>query len=550
MVKLVISDSEGATTVVPLVRDEITIGRKEGNTIRLTERNVSRKHAQLRRVNGAYKLKDLDSYVGTLVNGARVEVEAEIGPGDTIEIGDYRIAVEREGDVQAAPPIEDEKTRVTQVRVPARLVVLAEPTPGALFALPEQGSVRIGRGDELGIRIEHPSVSREHVEIERVGDRYRVRDLGSANGIRVSGERVPEALLASGDVLELGKVLLRFVPAGETYEFDPSEALQYAPRRPRTALWAAVAGAVVALGIVVVVATSGGGDEVREAGASAPVAVVPEPTAAPAPAPTPGAAAAAPTAPDDGYADDLADCRSALQAGRFVEAVAHANEALATRPAGPDADRCRNDAQRGAEDEQAFVRGKAALDRGDAEGAYREFSALAPDSAFRGRRELAQALDALGAARIERARAVLSRNPGEAARIASSVLDVPEMPESQMAQAREMLARAQAAETSKSAPSHASAPTSSGGDARASSGGGKSAMDAASECLAAGDNECVVRVLKGRARTAQELGLLIETYRAMGQVDEAQKQMATYVKRFPTARRAEAYQKMLGRSAD
>lgn len=543
MVKLVISDSEGATTVVPLVRDEITIGRKEGNTIRLTERNVSRKHAQLRRVNGAYKLKDLDSYVGTLVNGARVEVEAEIRPGDTIEIGDYRIAVEREGEVQTAPAIEDEATRVTQVRAPARLVVLGEPTPGTQFALPDQGSVRIGRGDEPGIRIEHPSVSREHVEIERVGDAYRVRDLGSANGMRVSGERLPEALLGPGDVLELGRVLLRFVPAGEVYDFDPNEAAQYAPRRPRTALWAAVGGALVALVIIVAVATSGGDDETAEALPVTPVAITAEP--APTVAPTP---AGPPTPSDDGYERDLADCRSALQAGRFVEAIAHANEALATRPAASDAERCRTDAQRGAEDEQAFVRGKAALDRHDVDGAYREFSALAPDSAFRGRPELGQALEALGASRVAAARAALPRSPGEAARIAASVLDVPDMPESQREQARQVLARAQAAEAAKAGSSRASSSRSGDGEARGGSGG-KSAMDTASACLAAGDNECVVRALKGHAKTAQELGLLIETYRAMGQVDEAQKQMTIYVKRFPSARRAEAYQKMLGRPA-
>ena len=47
MYKLIIEDDEGKTTVVPLIRDEITIGRKEGNTIRLTERNVSRRHAKL-----------------------------------------------------------------------------------------------------------------------------------------------------------------------------------------------------------------------------------------------------------------------------------------------------------------------------------------------------------------------------------------------------------------------------------------------------------------------------------------------------------------------
>src|SRR5437870_2508443 len=52
MWKLVIEDDEGKRTVVPLTRDDYTIGRKEGNTIRLTERNVSRVHDKLRK-NGA-----------------------------------------------------------------------------------------------------------------------------------------------------------------------------------------------------------------------------------------------------------------------------------------------------------------------------------------------------------------------------------------------------------------------------------------------------------------------------------------------------------------
>ena len=47
MYKLVISDDEGKTIIVPLVRDLITVGRQDGNTIRLTERNVSRQHARL-----------------------------------------------------------------------------------------------------------------------------------------------------------------------------------------------------------------------------------------------------------------------------------------------------------------------------------------------------------------------------------------------------------------------------------------------------------------------------------------------------------------------
>jgi hypothetical protein len=57
----------------------------------------------------------------------------------------------------------------------------------------------------------------------------------------------------------------------------------------------------------------------------------------------------------------------------------------------------------------------------------------------------------------------------------------------------------------------------------------------------------VIRALNGRAQSAQELGLLIETYRAIGDSTQAYRNMSTYVQRFPTARRAEAYRQMLER---
>ncbi len=54
MWKLVIEDDEGKRTVVPLSREQYSIGRKDGNTIRLTERNVSREHARIvKKANGA-----------------------------------------------------------------------------------------------------------------------------------------------------------------------------------------------------------------------------------------------------------------------------------------------------------------------------------------------------------------------------------------------------------------------------------------------------------------------------------------------------------------
>jgi ABC transport system ATP-binding/permease protein len=75
--------------------------------------------------------------------------------------------------------------------------------------------------------------------------------------------------------------------------------------------------------------------------------------------------------------------------------------------------------------------------------------------------------------------------------------------------------------------------------------GGPSPLDTAQACLGRGDNECVIHALEGQANTSQELGLLIETYRATGDAQKAQRNMATYVKRFPNAARADTYRRML-----
>ena len=68
-VRLIIEDLEGSTTVVPLASEEVTIGRKEHNTIQLTEQNVSRTHAKLRYRDDGWLIEDLRSYNGVKVNG-------------------------------------------------------------------------------------------------------------------------------------------------------------------------------------------------------------------------------------------------------------------------------------------------------------------------------------------------------------------------------------------------------------------------------------------------------------------------------------------------
>ena len=50
----------------------LSIGRETGNLLQLQDNEVSRRHAEIRRVGGAFVLDDLKSSNGTFVNNRRV----------------------------------------------------------------------------------------------------------------------------------------------------------------------------------------------------------------------------------------------------------------------------------------------------------------------------------------------------------------------------------------------------------------------------------------------------------------------------------------------
>ena len=95
MLKLFLVDSEQNRTVVPLLRSEITIGRAEGNTIRLTDQNISRVHARLVRTETGYAIEDLSRY-GVLGPNGPIAGSTPIGSGESYRIGDYLLEFKEE----------------------------------------------------------------------------------------------------------------------------------------------------------------------------------------------------------------------------------------------------------------------------------------------------------------------------------------------------------------------------------------------------------------------------------------------------------------------
>jgi pSer/pThr/pTyr-binding forkhead associated (FHA) protein len=72
---------------IVILSDPITkIGRKSDNHIVIGHKYVSRHHAQIKKVGGQFVILDLDSTVGTSVNGRRVHQKV-LKAGDVISVG-------------------------------------------------------------------------------------------------------------------------------------------------------------------------------------------------------------------------------------------------------------------------------------------------------------------------------------------------------------------------------------------------------------------------------------------------------------------------------
>ena len=90
------------------------------------------------------------------------------------------------------------------------LVVKRGRNAGSRYVLDAEKTVA-GRHPESDIFLDDVTVSRRHAEIERNGDDYTVRDVGSLNGTYLNRSRVEEAPLRDGDELQIGSFKLVFV---------------------------------------------------------------------------------------------------------------------------------------------------------------------------------------------------------------------------------------------------------------------------------------------------------------------------------------------------
>lgn len=216
MPKLVLNEEAGTREVV--LRSGDTAGRVAENAIRLAVPEASRRHCKFIEEKGVWFVEDLGSSNGTLVNGRRVS-RFELADGDVIQIGlaemRFLDVQEEAGPADSADWGEDDLSLEDEVF----LVLGGTARAGDLLKLP-QGKTTVGRNAKHALRFQDASVSGDHAEVIREGNRVTVVDLDSKNGTFLNGRRVDRSELHSGDEVRFGNIPCTF-GVGDPAAFAP-----------------------------------------------------------------------------------------------------------------------------------------------------------------------------------------------------------------------------------------------------------------------------------------------------------------------------------------
>lgn len=222
---LVVSRPGQPDLAFPLTKDSASIGRADTCDIVIDAPGVSRLHAIIVEQGGAYTLRDQGSTNGIYVAGQRV-TEAPLGVGELVRIPDPYGNVVTLTVCPAGGAGQNPTNGATQSALMAAVPAGQVGPPAGARAIqvdPGRAALTVGRDPGNDVVLDLPLVSRWHARIERQGDAFLVRDLGSTNGAWVNGRRVRGAQpLTAGDELRIGPALLAFGGASLVQPVQPA----------------------------------------------------------------------------------------------------------------------------------------------------------------------------------------------------------------------------------------------------------------------------------------------------------------------------------------
>jgi ABC-type multidrug transport system ATPase subunit/predicted component of type VI protein secretion system len=207
--QLVVTVAGELTNTYPLNKTRITVGRATDNDIVVPSKIFSRHHLTLEKVGDGYQaVPNPEAGNPLLFEGRPLQQNRLLQAGDLLRVGG-----------------SDPGVMVTMTYQSTQAAMQANSHAQDIdFAGKER--ISIGRDKTNDIVVDSPNVSRYHALIERVGQRFRIKDLQSANGTFVNSAKISgDVWLKPDDNIRIGSY--RFQVGIESLaQFDESTGLR------------------------------------------------------------------------------------------------------------------------------------------------------------------------------------------------------------------------------------------------------------------------------------------------------------------------------------
>ena len=196
---------------------------------------VSRRHAEVRRLENQFAVVDLKSFNGTLVNGQRITGTTNLFDKDQIQLGTGGPLLRVIDPAHPAPVRGMEAAvRATPQAIPSEFGQIAamarrqtivsssaslppQTLPGAgqsqllaRVAFDNRAQLSVGRAGDNDIRLDGLQISNHHARFARNNGNVVVEDAGSTNGVYINGQRISgRQTVQHSDVIQIGPFVLQ-----------------------------------------------------------------------------------------------------------------------------------------------------------------------------------------------------------------------------------------------------------------------------------------------------------------------------------------------------
>ena len=233
MSKLILTFNKQVIKEYPFVKDSVTVGRQQDNTIVIDNLAVSSYHARIDRAGTDFIVTDLQSTNGTFINNRKV-VSHKLSHGDNIIIGKHVILFIAAENERAVPERQTEKmdlgkTMLLETAKQRDLLSKQSPAPEVPKMPHKIGVINFVNGSDLGevkltkkltkvgkaatsdVRLSGMLMGATAATISRRPSGYTITFTGGLTKLKVNGAIIKDSvLLKDFDTIELGSHKFQF----------------------------------------------------------------------------------------------------------------------------------------------------------------------------------------------------------------------------------------------------------------------------------------------------------------------------------------------------